>query len=1054
MKKFKLLLTGLLLVLIGGFTYSQNIRVAGTVTDANTGDPVPFASVQLKGSTVGTATDAAGKFTISAPTNGTLIFSFIGYTSQEVAISGRQVIDIALSPDAVKLEDVFIVAYGTAKKESFTGSAQVVKSDKIERRAIANVTKALDGMATGVQSTSGSGQPGAGSSIIIRGFGSISASTSPLYVVDGVPYDGAINAINPNDIESITIIKDASAGALYGARGANGVVMVTTKKGSEGTLNINFKGNWGFASRAIPRYETLDAYQWTEDVFYMYKNLKIQEGVAPSMAGVAAMNEMANGPTRIFGTNHQYNPFNRDASDLIDPATGKIYSGTSLKWNEDWLDNATADAPLRQEYQMIVSGGSKKTNHMFSIGYLNEEGLVKSTSFQRFSGRANIDSKINEWFKSGLNVNFAGNTTNSTTLGSTSSSSSAYSNVFYSAMLMAPIYPLYLKDAAGNTVIGEDGKASYDWGEDRPAGASAGWNPLANLEEDKYLGTTDNLSGRTFIELGGLTEGALKGLKFSTNFGFDYALSKSSTYWNPYFGNAKTQSGMLAVSNGRTFSYTFNQLLTWDRTFDKHHIDLLVGHEYYKYNYQYLYGERTGFPFGGLYELNAATTVKDAQSYQHNYAIESYLSRVNYDYNDKYYFSASYRKDGSSRFFEEGRWGDFWSLGASWRISEEPFMESLDWLNNLTLKGSYGVQGNDNIGSFYAWQAFYSLSYPNQAYPGAVVTSLENKGLKWEKNKNFNVGIETRLLDRISITAEYYKRKTDDMLMNYPMALSLGFDGYSKNVGSMENSGFELTLSLDVVKNHAIYWNSTLMASTVSNKVLHLADKPEILSGNYITREGHEINSFYLSESAGIDPATGAKLYWVWDETDGVRGEKYITDNYQKALQCREIVGSRIPSLYGSWSNDFRFKSIDVSLMTTYSVGGKMIDGVYNSLLYSTYVGQAAHVDRLNKAWKKPGDIAELPRIDSNGSAKITRTADELFDASYFAIKNLSVGYTLPKRVTNSIKLESVRVSLNADNLHIFTALKGMDPQYNFSGGTGFSYTPVRTISLGLDIRF
>ena len=455
-----------------------------------------------------------------------------------------------------------------------------------------------------------------------------------------------------------------------------------------------------------------------------------------------------------------------------------------------------------------------------------------------------------------------------------------------------------------------------------------------------------------------------------------------------------------------------------------------------------------------MFELDAATNIRDASSYENNYAIESYLSRVNYDYDDKYYFSASFRKDGSSRFNKDGRWGDFWSVGASWRISQEPFMQSVDWVNNLTLKASYGVQGNDNIGSLYAWQAFYSLAYPNQGMPGAIVSSLENKELRWEKNNNFNIGIEARLMDKLSLTAEYYHRETADMLMDFPMALSLGFSGYSKNVGSMENSGLELTLSMDILKKHDLYWNMTLMGSPVSNKVTNLADKPEILSGSYIIKVGEVMNSFYLSESAGVDPATGNKLYWVWDETDGVRGEKYISSDYQKALQCRDVAGSRVPDLYGSWANDFKYKGFDLSLMTTYSIGGKMLDGVYSGLLYSTYVGQAAHVDRLGKAWKKPGDIAEVPRIDGNGSARITRTSDELFDASYFAIKNVTLGYTLPKKWTNSIKLQSVRVTVTADNLHVFTALKGMDPQYNFTGGTGYSYTPSRTISMGLDIRF
>ncbi|MDD3724472.1 MAG: TonB-dependent receptor [Bacteroidales bacterium] len=1041
----------LALFFIGMGVMLAQTQVRGTVVDEN-GDPAIGATIQVKGTMQGTITDADGNFTITAPAGSTLVISYVGYTTQEVPVSPN--VRVTLVTDSELLEEVMVVAYGTAKKESFTGSASVVKSDKIEKRMVANVTKALDGMAAGVQTTSGSGQPGAGAAVIIRGFGSINASTTPLYVVDGVPYDGAINAINPNDIESMTIIKDASAGALYGARGANGVVMITTKKGKEGNVSINFKTNWGVSSRAIPRYETLNAYEWTEDVYFMYKNKMMANGVPPANAGAAALQEMATGPTKIFGENMQYNPFSRSALELIDHATGKIYDGTTLKWNEDWLDNSTAKNPLRQEYQMNVAGGTTKTNYMFSLGYLKEEGLVKFTNFERYSGRANIDSQVKDWLKTGLNVNFAANKTNSTTLGSSQTSSSAYSNVFYTAMLMAPIYPLYLKDENGNTVYDINGKPEYDWGENRPSGASAGWNPLANLEVDKYLGTADNASGRTYVELGGLKEGALQGFKLGINFGFDYALSKSKTYWNPDFGNAKSTRGLSGIADGRTFSFTFNQLLSWDRTFNEHHFDILAGHELYKYDYQYLYGEKTGFPFAGLYELNAATTIAEASSYTNTYVIESYLSRLNYDFADKYYFSTSFRRDGTSRFFKDVRWGDFWSVGASWRISEEPFMQSYDWINNLTLKASYGVQGNDAIGSLYAWQAFYSLLYPNQSLPGAAVTSLENKDLKWEKNENFNTGIEARLFNRLNLSVEYYNRFTRDMLMNYPMALSLGFDGYSKNIGNAKNNGIEFSISTDIIKNSHFTWNTTLMGATVRNKVLNLADKPEIITGNYIIKEGEALNSFYLAHSAGVDPATGKKLYWVWDEDEnGERGERYISDSQAKATQSRDIAGSRIPDLYGSWSNDFRYKNIDLSIMTTYSIGGKILDGVYNSLLFNTYIGNAAHVDR-KKSWRQPGDIVSIPRIDEGGAFSIARTSDELINASYFAIKNITLGYSLPSAWMRSIGSQGVRVTLTADNIHIFTALKGMDPQYNFSGGTGFTYTPSRTVSVGLDFKF
>jgi TonB-linked SusC/RagA family outer membrane protein len=482
MKKKLTMLLSLFFIGIGFLTAQTQVR--GTVVD-DAGEVVVGASILIKGTTQGTVTDIDGNFQLTAPAGGTLVISYVGYVTQEVAVSAN--VRVVLVTDAELLDEVLVVAYGTATKESFTGSASVVKSDKIDRRMVANVTKALDGVAAGVQTTSGSGQPGAGAAVVIRGYGSISASVSPLYVVDGVPYDGAINAINPNDIESMTIIKDASAGALYGARGANGVVMITTKKGAEGAVSINFKANWGVSSRAIPRYDALDAYEWTEDVYFMYKNKMIKNGTAPVNAGPAALQEMATGPTRIFGSKMQYNPFSRPVMELIDHDTGKMYDGISLKWNEDWLDESTAKNPLRQEYQTTVTGGTGRTNYMFSLGYLKEEGLVRFTDFERYSGRANVDAQVKDWLKTGLNVNFAANKTNSTTLGSGQTSSSAYSNVFYTAMLMGPIYPMYLKDENGNTVYDIDGKPQYDWGEDRPSGASAGWNPLATLKWTNIL---------------------------------------------------------------------------------------------------------------------------------------------------------------------------------------------------------------------------------------------------------------------------------------------------------------------------------------------------------------------------------------------------------------------------------------------------------------------------------------------------------------------------------------------------------------------------------------
>lgn len=1026
---------------------SETQKITGTIKDAN-GEPIPGASVVVKGTTRGTVTGINGDFILPDVKRGSVIrISFIGYLTQEIVSNGTP-LHIILKENTKALDEVIVVAYGTAKKESFTGSAEVIKAEKIENRSVANVTKALDGLVAGVQTTSGSGQPGSGVSVVVRGYGSINASQDPLYVVDGIPFDGDVASINPNDIESMTILKDASAGALYGSRGANGVVMITTKKGGNGKMRVNLKANWGIASRSIPRYETMDERGFIEAIYQSNRNNLIHEnGMSPSVAGIVALENMRSGATPVFGQNEQYNPFNYPITELIDPATGKVRPDAVLKYSEDWMDEAMASNPLRQEYNISFSGGHEKTKYMFSLGYLNEEGLLNTTSFERFNGRINIDTKVADWLKAGMNASYSRNTSNTAV-----ENSGGFSDIWYTAQMMAPIYPVYEKDADGWTIMDGMGKPVFDYGANRPSGANPNWNTIATLYDDKYSSASDNLSGRLFADLGDWQEGPLKGLKLSVNYGFDMVNSAGMAYFNPYNGNSVSVNGSVDRSTIRTFSYTFNQLLSYTRSFGKHTISVLAGHEFYKYNNQYLGASKTGFPFGGLFELDAATNITKASSYQNNYAVESILSRLEYNYADKYYLSASYRTDGSSRFHKDSRWGNFWSVGGNWRISQEIFMKDLSWINNLSVKASYGIQGNDNLKTYYAWQSFYSLKYPNAEQTGSALSSLENRDLRWEKNGNLNIGLEGRFWDRLSVGIEWYSRKTSDMLMAFPMAPSLGFKEYDTNIGSMRNTGWDITASADIFYGDGFNWRLTWMGSTLKNKVLHLADKPEITSGSRITKEGEVLNSFYTATAAGVDPATGEQLYWVWDtDENGIAGERYITNDRAKATACREIQGSRIPTIYGSFNNDFRYKGFDLSILCTYSIGGKVMDNAYRTLLYSNQIGQARS-RHLERAWKQPGDITDIPRIEIGES--YINTDNDLINASYWAIKNITLGYTLPADLTRVMKLENVRFSVSGDNLVLFNHLKGMDPQYSFIGDTGFGYTPVRTVSFGIDVTF
>ena len=948
-----------------------------------------------------------------------------------------------------QLEEIVVVAYGTAKKSSFTGSAEVVKQDRIEKRVVADVSKALEGTVAGVQSTSGSGQPGSGASMVIRGFGSISASNTPLYVVDGVPFDGALNTINPNDIESVTVLKDASAGALYGSRGANGVVMITAKRGErdDNQISINLKANWGISSRAIPKYETVNEAEYLELAFEAYKNeLIYTEGIDPLLAGTQAIEVMKGMAKGVLGYNEEYNPFNMPLQELINPITGKINPTAQLKYHEDWKDELSNHNPLRQEYQLSVTGGNKKTQYMISMGYLDEVGLLQTTEFERYTGRVNIDTQAKKWFKTGFNASFAQTSTNYN-----SASGSVISNLWYTSQIMAPIYPVYEHNTDGSLKTDANGNKIYDYGKNRIALANS--NAIALLHEDKENNTRDNLSARTYIQLSTNDDeyGIFKGFSLMANLGLDYFNTHEMSYSNPYTGNAATTAGSLTKAVQRQLSYTFNQLLTYQRNIRSHSLDVMIGHEYYELKQQFLGAQKTGFPFGGLYELSAAATLSGASSQTDKYAIESFLSRVNYNFAQKYYFAASFRTDGSSRFHKDSRWGKFWSLGTSWRISEESFMKKYDWVNNLTLKASFGSQGNDNIGSYYAYQSLYNMGLSNGSLNGAGINSLENKDLKWEKNENLNIGIEARLFNRLSLTAEFFNKHTKDLLLNMPKATSSGFDAYPANIGSMRNMGLDVTVTVDILKNSDLKWTLIAMGSHIRNKILKLADKPEIISGSNIFKEGETVNSFYLPISAGVDPLTGNQLYWVDHDKNSNIVSKYKTDDVTLTANSREIVGNRIPDLYGSITNDFSYKGIDFSILTTYSIGGEMLDGVYGSMMNVGYKGYVWHKNALRR-WQQPGDITDIPKIMWDQQLRVTDK--DLINASYFAIKNITLGYTFPKDWLTKIKMDNIRVYATANNLALFSHLKGMDPQYNFTGTVGYTYTPSRTYSIGIDIKF
>lgn len=1037
MKNF-LIIIGILYLGVSS-VLAQTVQVSGTVTDAGFGQSIPGVSIVVKGTTDGAITDADGKYSLSVSASATLVFSFVGMATQEIAVANRQTIDVVMTEGVMEIDEVVVVAYGTAKKSSFTGSAEVIKNDKLEKRSVGSISKAIDGVVPGVQTTSGGGQPGSDAQIVIRGIGSINASSNPLYVVDGAPYDGNLNAINPNDIESISVLKDASASALYGARGANGVILITTKRGVAGKTNVNLKATWGVTSRAIPDYETVNEAEYMEMAWEAQRNQYVfNAGMSYTAANAAALNDYMD----TWG-GEMYNPFNIASSKLIDPVTGQIDPAAKLKYHDSWLGEAEADNPLRQEYQLGITGGTEKTKYLISLGYLNDKGLLQNSKFNRLSGRLNLDSQFTDWLKGGMSTAFS--QTYQRLIYGTGSS---YSNVWYTALMMGPIYPVYMRDANGNYIPDLEGNRQFDYGENRPYAND--FNTVATLVDDKDENTVNSLSTRIFFELGDKTNedlGIFKDFRFVTTFNADYRDTDDMLYWNPYHGNAKNYNGLLSKGNGKLLSYTFNQLLYYQRTFGVHDLDIMVGHEFYSRTFKTLTAARKNFPFP-VFELSAGASLDTADSSSEEYRVESYLSRINYNYDNKYYLSGSFRTDGSSRFQRDYRWGNFWSIGGAWRISQESFLEDIKWISNLTLKASYGQQGNDNIGTYYAWQSIYDLGWPNANDPGAWLYSLENKDLKWEKNNNFNFGVEGRFLDnRLWLTAEYFVRTTTDMLLQKVMATSSGFNGFNANIGDMRNNGIDISIGAQVFSTSNFQWNINVMGTHYKNKVTKLNyDGQELIDGYRIITEGQPVNSWFMSKSAGVDPMTGKQLYWYNDN-----GEMKITDNYTTGVANKFISGSRIPDLYGSISNEFKYRDFDLSILTTYSIGGKEYDGTYANLMGMRDAGSNWHVN-MKRRWQNPGDHTDIPRLVLGDNNAVSDSY--LVNASYFSIRNITLGYTLPAKISSKVGMSHLRVFAVADNIATFSHRKGLDPQNSIYGGQSFSYVPIRVLSLGVEVNF
>ena len=1089
----------LLLAVIITFALSaaaQNRTVSGTVVSADNGEPLIGATVLGVGTQMGAATDIDGNFSLSLPASvKKLSVSYVGMVTRTVDITPEPM-TIALESSNM-LDEVITVAYGTQKRSSFTGSASVVDASQIEAVQVTNPIDALAGKVAGVQINNTTGAPGNSSpTIFIRGISSVNAGNEPLIVVDGTPFPGDLNTIATQDIESMTVLKDAASNALYGARGANGVILITTKKG-KGNAKVTFDAKWGQNSRATPDYDIISDPRQYYDTYARAMGNSFSAaygagGTSSPASALAQVNQyMVN---RDLGYPIWSVPEGEnlivDGYKLNPNATlGNVYTtDDGQEWYltpDNWTDFAYRKS-LRQEYSLSVSQATDKGSFYFSTNYLNNEGISYGSGYERITSRLSADIQAKPWLKVGANMSYSHYNTRS--LSGEDGDAQNSSNVFSVANVMAPIYPIYIRDGQGNIMTNDDGVIMYDFGDMTNAGLSrpvfAQANPFADnrLNVNKLSGNAFN--GNAFAEIR-----FLKDFKFTTNNAVSVDETRYNDVTNPYFGSYAESNGIVSVQHVRSYDYTFQQLLNWTRDFGNHNVTALFGHETYWSKGYVLYASNTNMLLPNNTELDGAITTGNTSSYTTAYNNEGWFARVNYDYDDKYFASASFRRDASSRFHPDHRWGSFWSAGAAWIISKEKFMESTEsWLDMLKLKASYGEQGNDRIGPF-RYTNTYTIENSNGT-PSAQPYRMGNPNISWEKGGNFNAGADFSLWgERLTGTIEYFYRKTSDMLFWFPLPPSFGYTSYVDNIGDMTNKGIEIELRGDVYRSKNMRFGLSFNLTHYKNKITRLAETSKTRtvdgvdgysSGSFYFGEGKSIYTFIMPSYAGVDSNTGLPTWWSTkqEEIDGVLqwedAEKTIPhmvpfrqSDYSKiSSDDYHLQGSAIPSVTGGFGINGEAYGFDFMVDFGYQIGGKVYDSTYASLVntpQSDHCGYALHKDVL-KAWTPENPNSDFPRLVYGDKYMGSNSNRFLIGADYLSVNTINVGYTIPSKLTKKLQVDRIRVYFNADNVALWSRRKGLDPRQgmavasgdqNVTGeSSGAFYSPIRTISGGINVTF
>ena len=1031
-------------------------KVTGTVTSQDDGQPVIGATVMVAGTQVGTVTDGNGRFSLTVPAGkSTLRITYIGM--EPIEVSARPNMRIMLTSDQHALDEVIVVAYGTATKASFTGAAGKMDAGKIDTRQISDVTNALAGNIAGVTATKLNGQPGTSSTIRIRGFGSINAGMNPLYVVDNMPFDGDISTIDPQDIEQVSVLKDAAAASLYGARAANGVVMITTKKGSRSAdAKVTFDASWGANSREVKNYDVIKS---TASYYEQLYRTNYNDGLYNLGYDAAGAHAYANDvvPTatgyRIWTTPQGEGLFNEGGA--INPNAKLGYTDGQYFYTPDDWEKEMFKNGLRQEYKASVSGGTDKLSYYFGAGYLNDEGVIKKSGFERISTRLNVEYQLKSWLKLKANINYA-NVKSKYPDDQTNGGSSG--NAFYCAYILGPVYPFFVRNADGD--IQYNGKNPvYDYGDGATMNFTRNTLAIANPLGDLTYRTEEYLMD-IFNSRWGVDFQPVKGLTLSANLGINLDNTRYHYASSSLYGQSKAYGGEAVQQHNHTQAIMQQYMANYRNKFaDAHSIDALFAYETYDYKYESYYASGQNLYREGSWAVNNTIDQRRGYGSETSYALRSFIGRVNYDYKERYFASASLRADGSSRFHKDNRWGTFWSASAAWNIRGEKFMENLKWIDFLKLRVSFGQQGNDNIGNYYAYLDQYSMTGADGVFSDGTLSYKGNKDLTWEKSNSFDLALDFELWKgRLSGSIDYYNRTTKDMLYYKPVAVSNGYSSIPMNIGSMRNRGIELDLHSKIINTRNIQWQVDFNIAHNSNKILELSPdlNGELIDGSRIYQEGKSMYQLYLVKYAGVDPTNGMALYWAKD----ANGNEYATSDWSVARTSnRQATGNLQSKFNGGLGTTLYAYGFDFSVQTSFQGGGKCYDYGYQGYMHnggSADTGQSWHKDIL-KAWTPQNTNTDVPRIAASDLYTDSSSDRWLVSSSYFSINNITLGYTFPKEWTRKLKIDSVRLYGSVDNVALWSARKGLDPRtsviYGY-GGYYSSYNALRTITGGIKLTF